>query len=105
MPIQLTTPYATGDFDETDYAEVRVVSFTLNSVDNFIEVECQHGNTVSGAWEGGLKAPEIYRIEGADYAAMVAEMPGGGETIYQAAGREIYEWLIANVPAYAGTIV
>lgn len=105
MPIQLTTPFAVGDFDSADYAQVRVVSFTLHSVKNHIEVEVQHGNTVDSAWVGGRKAPAVHLIEGADYLAMVTEMPGGGETIYQAASREIYEWLIANVPAYAGTIV
>lgn len=104
MPIQLTTVFAVGDFDTDDYQHVRVVSFTLHSVQNFIEVECQYGNTVNGVWVGGTKAPEVHKIEGADYAAMVAKLPQGGETIYQAAGREIYQWLI-DQGKYVGTLV
>jgi len=119
MPLILSTPKNTGDLDPntSEYGEVKIVRFVHDAVRYRIELRCQYGNTVSGSWVPGILPFESHVIRNipetidennqpvpADpqYYTMVTQMPNEGETIYVAAGRELYEWLIGE-GVYSGT--
>jgi NADPH:quinone reductase-like Zn-dependent oxidoreductase len=114
MPIQLTAPKVTGDFDTEavngQYAEVKIIEQRLNTKGEFIELLLEYGNTDTGAWVSGKMNPVKVQIVnsmggGTDYNDIIASLPlDGNEAIYAGAKRVLYQWLIDN-GHFAGTVV
>jgi len=104
MPLQLTTPFDSGDFDVRDYAQMKITSFELDTNDGHIHIACEYGNTIDGAWVRGAYRRMDFHVRGADFLAMLALLPQEGETIYNAAARTLYTWLIDN-NHFSGSIV
>ena len=102
MPLNLTTAVDPGDLDNTTYSQVKIISMYHNPITSEINVICEYGNTVSDSWVRGVSQPRSYTISGSDYASLLAEMPDEGETVYLAAARVLYEWLVTK-EYYAGT--
>jgi len=110
MPIILTTPFDPGDTDPGQtYAAVQIVSMRW-ALSGYVEVECQHGNVVAGAWVPGSKPTTWHSIADnpktgdKDYSAIVTTKPLEGESVYAGAGRGLYEHLVAK-GIYPGTVV
>jgi len=117
--ILLTTPFNPGDLDTGTYERVRIISFNLDSVGKRLSLTCQYGNYVNEVWVAGIAPQQHFYIfnlpDGYDgegelipanpaYDDMIAQFPAEGETIYQGAARELYQWLLDN-EHFAGTIV
>lgn len=104
MPINLATPFNPGDLDPqwsvSGYQEVMISSFKLDLYRKTIDITCDYGNTVSGVFvKGVVPSKHILIADSGDnlhYTNMTMEMPEAGETIMQAAGRELYTWLLVN---------
>ena len=107
MSILLNTPLNPGDLDPgvvSGYQEVKILSFKLDTERNRIELNCAYGNTVSGIFKRGIAQDNFYVITNSGYQELIASgTPEEGETIYEAAGRELYEWLLSN-GYFLGTI-
>lgn len=110
MPIDLTVDLNPGDLDSGVYGEVKIVSFELNSVDKFIKIVCEYGNTVASVWTPGTAARrQAFMIVDTgvdtDFTDMIANLcPDTSTSIYDAASDKLYQWLIDKV-IYSGTIV
>lgn len=106
MPLLLTTPLNPGDLDPAGpYTHLKIDWFALLVPDNKIELVTSYGTMDGSTYTKGAVSPVTkYEVAGADYGTMVTSLPNEGETIYAAAGRKLYEWLIAKGHA-AGTIV
>jgi hypothetical protein len=106
MPLLLTTPLNPGDLDEAGpYTHLKIDWFAMLVPQNMIELVVSYGTMNGQTYTKGAASPvRKYEVRDADYVTMVQKLPGEGETIYAAAGRELYEWLIAKGYA-AGTIV
>lgn len=109
MPWQLTTPIGTGDLDTVAYSEVTITEFRFSNQRQFIMVQLEYGNTVSGTWVPGitpLGKQASHVVDGAAFLSLVANAtPDVGETTYQAVKRALYEQLLADGIIDAGTIV
>lgn len=123
MPLDLTTPFQTGDLDPNGpYSQVKIVKMTHDSVAETIEIQVEYGNTALGEWEPGVKEQEMYLVEnspaeyddqgnetvpaGTDYDLLVAKLCGVGNDntpIYTRVKQELYQWLI-DEGYFAGTI-
>lgn len=109
--IQLTTAFNPGDMDPgKSYTHVQIHELRWDMPKKQMMVRVVRGylessNFVIGkvpdAWvvfaDGGPKNPQL-----TDYTDLIAGMPQSGESIYQAAGRELYTKLITDYPEYAG---
>ena len=107
MPILLTTPYNPGSADPgKSYPRAKITGFSIDLHAKVIRARLEYGDVVDGAWVRGLVStePEVC-IENkpadpgpasTDYDDMVAELPDEEETIYVAAARVLYEYLLAN---------
>ena len=106
MPLLLTTPLNPGDLDEAGpYTHLKIDWFAMLVPQNMIELVVSYGTMDGSTYTKGAASPaKKYEVMGADYVTMVQKLPQGGETIYNAAARELYEWLIAKGYA-AGTVV
>jgi len=114
MPIQLTTALQTGVIDPSGpYTQVKIITFTLNTIRKFIEVNCQYGNTVNNEWVPGIATGSASNQtliiqdsgEATDYTDMItAESAAEGEVYYDKVKEILYQWLIDN-EYYDGTIV
>lgn len=121
MPILLTSSIQTGDLDTSGpYLHVKITDLILDTINKKITVTCFHGNDSGGIWTQGIKARDRFAIKNipavldedgveitpADpqYDTIIAIMPGAGETIYQAASKQLYQWLL-DKGHYVGTIV
>ena len=108
--ILLTNPLETGDLDAAGaYTHVKVISFVSDPVNKFILIVMQYGKIVSSAFVPGKFSMESQHIikdvgETLDYTTMVTKMPGDGETIYQSASRECYQYLL-DKNVVVGTLV
>jgi hypothetical protein len=112
MPILLTTPFNPGTFDPGHtYPRAKVISFANNTEAKVIRVSVDFGDMVEGAWESGFPnsmrmegREKLYIVHGTNYDVMVAELPGEGETVYDAVKRLLYAYLVTNVSELAGTV-
>lgn len=123
MPLQLTTPINTGDLDPNaaTYAQVRIVKFSVDSVNKRFELITQEGNTVDNAWVAGVSRSRRFIImdmkdENGDpipgeqyYTDMVTRTMSGAsmtatDYIYDGVAYHLYDWLI-NHSGYVGTYV
>jgi hypothetical protein len=110
MPIALTTAKATGDLDPdapgSEYAQAKITHFGINIEGRAISIRVEYGNTVSSVWQPGILLPNFVSIDGADYDTLIAETPPNTtSSIYVHAANSLYQWLIANLAQYDGTIV
>jgi hypothetical protein len=107
MPILLNNPISTGNLDTTvnAYNEVKITEFSLNTQnDPYILIKWIYGNTVSGIfYPGEAVKPRQSVINGDDYTSIVQLMSEENESIYGAAARTLYEYLI-DKGYFAGTI-
>lgn len=123
MPLQLTNPISTGDLDENaaTYTQVRIIRFSVDSVNRMFELVAQEGNTVDGAWVAGISRSKRFILidvkdENGDpvagqqhYTDMIgktmaqAAMTDAG-SIYDGVAYHLYEWMI-NHSGYVGTYV
>lgn len=106
MPLLLTTPFEPGDLDPgAHYTHLKVEWFAMLVPDLKLELVTTYGTQAGAVYTKGVASPnKKYDIAGPDFFTMVQKLPHDGETIYNAAARELYEWLIAKGHA-AGTIV
>jgi len=107
MPILLTTPYNPGSADPGgSYPRAKITGFSIDLHAKVIHARLEYGDVVGGSWVRGRASmePEVC-IENkpsdpgpatTDYDDMVAELPDTDETIYAAAARVLYEYLLAN---------
>lgn len=109
MPIQLTTPFATGALDPGGpYQKAKIAVFSVHVEARLIEIVVHYGNVVDGAWIPGMLVPGVtvktFRIEGSAYDALVAQTSAGaGELYYDKVAGALYQWLLDN-GHYAGTV-
>jgi hypothetical protein len=104
MPIQLTTAFNPGDLDTVTYTQVKITKVYLSLDSKSFEIRCQYGNTVETAWVKGVVDDRNFNISGTDYDTLIAATPEAEETTYDAAARELYQWLLDN-DKFVGTIV
>lgn len=119
--IQLTVPFNPGDLDVAVYERVRIVSFELDSVAKRIHISCEYGNYSEDdqLWTGGIAPRRNFFIQNhperiddngnvvpgtTEYTDMLLKVPLEGETVYGAAGRELYIWLLTK-GHFSGTLV
>ena len=99
MPWQLTTPIDVGDLDENPYSQVKIIRMAHDSNRSVIAVDLSYGNTDGqGNWVEGVPPrtkPQSVIIQGADYAALVAdsEASAAGEKLYEGVKAALYAFL------------
>lgn len=110
MPLQLTTPFDSGNFDTVDYEYVKIVEFTLNTSKKFIKIVCEYGNIVDDVWTHSDMSPTQIHIiadtlEDSHFSDLVSTTPPDTtSSIYDHAATKLYQWLI-DQDVYSGTIV
>lgn len=92
--ITLTTAFNPGDLDTTTYSKVRITRYIMNTVENWISLTVEYGNYTNSQWTKGVAPEKNFTIQGSDFATLVVKAPQNGETIYEAAARELYNYLI-----------
>jgi hypothetical protein len=107
MPISLTTPWNPGNYDAgKTYVRAKILHVNISPESKMIRVVVDFGDVVDGKWVSG-KAPDKEKpilIKGADYEAMVADIPQEGEKTYDAIKRVVYAYLTTKVPELAGIV-
>ena len=107
--IQLTTALDMGAV-AVDYTHVKIISFTLDSENQRIDLALAHGYLDGESnWVRGLTIDQAtfkkFSISGPAYGILVAKTSAAaGEVYYDEVARELYEYLQANYAEYAGTI-
>jgi hypothetical protein len=126
MPIALDTPLvipprhdASGD----TYNEVSISRFSVDLSSGAAYIQVEYGNTVGGEWEAADAVdPQEFEVIDHDdiydplgnlikpastaYSQLISTLtPAAGVPVYGVVKVSLYQWLIANVSAYAGTIV
>ena len=110
MPWQLTTSVGTGDLDANGpYTQVKIVRQLHDSVQRFIAVDLEYGNTVGGNWVPGIRLTSKVLsaiISGTPYDTLTTTSePEVDEKTYDAVKRGLYEYLNDNGIIAAGAIV
>lgn len=94
--IILTTAKNTGDLDPNGpYTHVKILYFTFNTKDSFIIAVTAIGYIASEVFvEGISNLRKEVMITGQDYLDLIAMTPDSGLTIYAAAAKKLYQYLI-----------
>ena len=118
MPILLTTPYNPGSLDKEPYTHVRMLSFTLKTDEQAIEIACVHGYYQGKTFVECVRVPEktfrTFRLVDSvqpdgkavnDYTGLVTKAPKNStDSLYKLSGDELYQHLI-DKGHYAGTVI
>jgi len=100
MPITLTSPYAPGG----SYVEAHITSFSLDPIGREVKLSVIYGNTVNGVVVPSDDNARSFTISGPAYDTLIAIQAAGNITIYDAAAKELYQWLKDNHLEYDGNI-
>ena len=112
MPIQLTTQLNSGDMSVDVYDHVKIMRQTHDARRSHIILDLDYGTITDGEFISGSVAPysdnlpNSVVISGTDYIVMVTtHVSNTDEVTYEAVKRGLYEYLQANYPSLAGTII
>lgn len=112
--ITLTNAFDPGDFKPgVTYPNVKICRVDWQPFNKFITMWCEYGTDSGGNWTSSGITPTKVQINDktGDYTTLIDEavaQPGdvrgpNSYNVYEAVGRSLYEWLIAQ-GIYAGTV-